>query len=209
MAASTSRLVATLNPSILWALGSTFGAAINDLLFKRFNRRPGSLGLFIAGTGLVWALLLLGMDGARVAAPNQLTLAYGIPAGLFSVTANILLICALAGMDASVGATIYRLNFIPVMCLAVPLLGEHLNAAKLGGLATAAAAVFLFARDGRQKKTANRARFSVARGERLYPACRNGDCLQTGAAARSRLRLVSLRQRPLLAGGRPSLGVVL
>ncbi|MDH7569567.1 MAG: hypothetical protein QHJ73_08280 [Armatimonadota bacterium] len=141
-----------MSASFFWALASTAGTSVNDLLFKRYIAGSGRVGVYFAGAGVVWSAVLLGMNGCRVLSPDRVTLLYGLVAGCFSVTANIALVRALARLDASIGVTIFRLNFVLVMWLAVPLLGEALSLPKLAGLAAAVLAVGLFAGNGRRER---------------------------------------------------------
>ncbi len=76
---------------------------------------------------------------------------YGLISGAVLIVANILLLEGFHGVDASVGSTIYRLNFVVVVFLAPFFLAEQLTLQKLGGVAFAVASVFLMSWSGNSK----------------------------------------------------------
>ena len=143
--------------AILFALCSLVFAALNDLTFKLYARKSRSRGLYMTMIGLVWAALLLlttrpGWDHW------QTTLTWGLVSGFFSVTANLLLIEAMAHSEVGICATIYRLNLVAVVIGAVLLFGEAMNTVKISGIAFAAMAVLLFANGGEKHAVPGRRR---------------------------------------------------
>jgi len=135
-----------LDPSLVFAFGSLLFAGVNDLVFKKQAMSGHGRGQYIALCGLVWmlvfALLALASGHNRIA-PSAVY--WGLIAGTFSVVGNYLLITSLRHLDASVGATIYRLNLVLAAMIAFLLLAEPLTPMKLIGLALAVVAIFLFA----------------------------------------------------------------
>ena len=72
--------------------------------------------------------------------------AFGLAAGILIAVSNTLLIESLTHIDVSLGSTIYRLNTIAVVALAVALLDEPLTGVKLAALALAVTAIVVLAR---------------------------------------------------------------
>jgi len=130
--------------SIIFAVSSMFSAGLNDLLFKRYVLKDRSKGIYIALIGLVWSCfyLVLGTLTGGMHFDSD-TLLYGFISGGVLLAANILLLEGFKGVDASVGSTIYRLNFMVVIVLAPIFLAEHLTLWKVVGLMFAIASVFL------------------------------------------------------------------
>ncbi len=130
---------------VLYALLSLFFAGLNDLVFKRYAAKSRSRGVMIFAVGLVWAglqgLLMLGNDAA--AGVQQITLAYGLMAGIALTLSNLLLIESLAHIEVSLGSTIYRLNTLGVVVLSVLFLQEPLGLFKTGGIACGLVAILL------------------------------------------------------------------
>ncbi len=136
----------SVDKSILFAFGSLLFAGMNDLVFKRQATSGHGRGQYMAIVGAVWTIVfvLLAITGGQTrVAPAAIT--WGLVAGIFSVLGNYLLIASLRRLDASVGATIYRLNLVVAAFLAIFLFGEPLTPRKIVGLALACVAVFLFA----------------------------------------------------------------
>ena len=121
-----------------------FSAGLNDLLFKRYVLKDRPKGLYIALIGLVWSCfyLVLGTLSRGIHFDNT-TLLYGLVSGGVLLAANIFLLEGFRGVDASVGSTIYRLNFMVVIVLAPIFLAEQLTLWKVAGLVFAATSVFL------------------------------------------------------------------
>jgi len=123
-----------------------FSAGLNDLLFKQYVSKDRPKGIYIALIGLVWSCfyLILGTLTKGIHFDNT-TLLYGLVSGGVLLAANTLLLEGFRGVDASVGSTIYRLNFMVVIFLAPIFLAEQLTLSKVGGLMFAVASVFLMA----------------------------------------------------------------
>jgi drug/metabolite transporter (DMT)-like permease len=121
-----------------------FSAGLNDLLFKQYVSKDRPKGIYIALIGLVWSCfyLVLGTLSGGIHFDNT-TLLYGLVSGGVLLAANIFLLEGFKGVDASVGSTIYRLNFMVVIVLAPIFLAEHLTLWKVVGLMFAIASVFL------------------------------------------------------------------
>lgn len=139
-----------MSAAVGFALLSLVCAGITDVVFKRYSAVARSRGLYVLGMGLVWGALQAGL---AVATSLHLRLdaqafAFGLAAGLLLAPANVFLIESLTHIDVSLGSTIYRLNTIAVVVLAVVLLDEQLTAIKLAGvLLGVAAIVLLYERD--------------------------------------------------------------
>ena len=130
--------------SAIFALGSMFCAGLNDLVFKQYVTRERSKGAYIALIGAIWALFFYAMGSVSGEMRfDHESVSYGLISGGVLIIANILLLEGFHGVDASVGSTIYRLNFVVVVFLAPFFLGEQLTLRKLGGVAFAIASVFL------------------------------------------------------------------
>lgn len=137
--------------SLIYALLSLIFAAANDVVFKRYAAKERSRGAYVFGIGLIWLLLQVptaiahGVEFPIAAA----TLGCGLLAGLFVTASNLLLLESLTHIDASLGSTIYRLNTLGVVVLAMLFLDEPLGVNKgLGVLAGIVAVFLLYRRDG-------------------------------------------------------------
>jgi uncharacterized membrane protein len=108
-----------------------------------YARKSRSRGSYVLIIGLVWTLAFA-LFVKRDFTLWQVTLFWGIVSGLFSVSANILLIEGMGHNDVGICATIYRLNLVVVVIGAFLLLGEAITLAKLFGLLFAVIAIFMF-----------------------------------------------------------------
>jgi len=129
---------------VLFALGSMFCAGLNDLIFKQYTARGRSRGAYIALIGAIWTLFFYVMGSLSGGLKfDSETVSYGLISGTVTIIANILLLEGFRGIDASVGSTIYRLNFVVVVFLAPFFFAEQMTLWKLGGLTLATSSVFL------------------------------------------------------------------
>lgn len=131
-------------PVIFFALLSMVCAAANDLIFKLYARRSGSIGAYLAVIGIVWAVVFLSCRPSFACLLDGPTMLWGIISGVFSIAANILFVKALAKEDMGICATIYRLNLVPAALLAFLLFKEPVTAPRLSAIAAGVAAVLLF-----------------------------------------------------------------
>lgn len=127
---------------IVYALCCLACAAVNDFIFKLFALKERSRGMFFSLIGIVWLatsfLLPYNFSNWRS------FLIWGVLSGLFSITANILLIESMALQSAGVCSTIYRLNLVPVALIATVVFDETLSLINWFGIAAAAGAVICF-----------------------------------------------------------------
>jgi len=142
--------------SVLFALGSMFCAGLNDLIFKQYVARDRSKGAYIALIGAIWALFfyIMGSLSGGLRFDHE-SVSFGLVSGTVTIIANILLLEGFRGVDASVGSTIYRLNFVVVVFLAPFFLAEQLTLRKLWGLAFATSSVFLMSWSSDSKPTSS------------------------------------------------------
>lgn len=130
---------------IIYALVSLSFAGVNDLVFKMYGNKTRSVGLFLIGVGAVWASFFAGLAVLRnTFFVSWSTVAVGSTAGILSACANILLIEGMKRSSAAIAATIYRLNLVFVVLLAVTFLGESMSLLRAAGTLLAVAAVTLF-----------------------------------------------------------------
>ena len=141
---------------VSYALLSLVFAAANDVVYKRYAAKDRSRGAYVFGIGLVWFFLQVPTAFARgVEFPlAAVTLGCGLAAGLMLTASNLLLLESLTHIDASLGSTIYRLNTMGVVVLALLFLDESLGIYKGLGIAAGILAVFLlYRRDGHGQTT--------------------------------------------------------
>ena len=142
--------------SVVFALGSMSCAGLNDLIFKQYVARDRPKGAYIALIGAIWALFFYAMGtclgGLRF---DHESVFYGLISGAVTIIANILLLEGFRGVDASVGSTIYRLNFVVVVFLAPFFLAEQVTLRKFWGLAFATSSVFLMSWSSDSKPTSS------------------------------------------------------
>ncbi len=131
-----------MQSAIAYAFLSLILTAVNDFVFKLFADKMHSRGGFICIIGVFWffALLLLPMKWNNL----QATIFWGVISGLLSVTANILLIEAMARQSAGLCSTMYRLNMVFVVIMAYFMLKESISIIQLFGIVSALAAVIVF-----------------------------------------------------------------
>jgi len=137
-----------LELAILFAILSLVFGGLNEVVFKRYSAVERSRGMMVFGIGIVWTALLIVDVTLRQEAFlfNRATWSFGLVAGISVAAANIMLLEALRHMEVSLGSTIYRLNTIAVVILAVVFLGESLSLLKLAGIALGVVAVLLLYR---------------------------------------------------------------
>jgi nitroreductase len=91
-----------------------FCAGLNDLVFKQYVTRERSKGAYIALIGAIWALFFYAMGsvsgGVRF---DHDSVFYGLISGAVTIIANILLLEAFRGVDASVKRQLEALLFKP------------------------------------------------------------------------------------------------
>lgn len=134
-----------MSAAVAFALLSLACAGVTDVVFKRYSAADRSRGLYVLGIGVAWTLLqsaIVGATGHGLELDAQ-TLGFGLAAGLLVALSNTLLIESLTHIDVGLGSTIYRLNTIGVVVLAVVLLDEPLTAIKLVGVILGVAAIVL------------------------------------------------------------------
>ena len=138
-----------MNLLVVFASASMFCAGLNDFVFKRYVSKNRPQGVYLALIGVFWSLIFLSAavfsGGLRF---DRNTLVYGLVCGFFSIAAQVFFLEGLRKIKASIGATIYRLNFVVVVILAPVFLHETLTVYKLAGIFLAIVAVFLLAGDG-------------------------------------------------------------
>ncbi len=144
--------------SIVYALLSLVFAAANDVVFKRYAAKDRSRGTYVFGIGLVWFSLQMSTVFAHgIEFPlATVTLGYGFVAGLFLTASNLLLLESLTHIEASLGSTLYRLNTMGVVVLALLFLDESLGVYKGIGITAGLLAVFLLYRREDQCHAAHR-----------------------------------------------------
>lgn len=134
-----------MSAAVAFALLSLACAGVTDVVFKCYSAADRSRGLYVLGIGVAWTLLqsaIVAATGHGLRLDAQ-TLGFGLAAGLLVALSNTLLIESLTHIDVGLGSTIYRLNTIGVVVLAVVLLDEPLTAIKLAGVLLGVAAIVL------------------------------------------------------------------
>ncbi len=129
--------------AFLWAIGNMMFAALNDLVFKCYARKPRSHGLFAAIIGVIWCITLLFLVKDPVT-NWRATLLWGAVSGVFSIGANLLMLDAMRKLDAGICATIYRLNLVPAVVMAAVLLDEKISLLQYCAIGCACMAVLAF-----------------------------------------------------------------
>ncbi|MFZ5556499.1 MAG: EamA family transporter [Pseudomonadota bacterium] len=132
-----------MSAGVGFALVSLAFAGVLDVVFKRYSRKDRSRGTYLLIAGAVWTALQLGMIAFRGidSKPAADAMLIAAAAGVVIALANILFIESLTHIHVSLAATIYRLNTIGVVVLAVAFLGEPLTPLKLLGVGLGAIAV--------------------------------------------------------------------
>ena len=136
-----------------------------DLVFKLYATKPRSRGMLIFGIGCVWAVLQLGymsFSSSPVSIDNT-TLGYGLTAAIFVTVSNILLVECMGHLPISMASTIYRLNTVPLVIIAVLFLGEDIDLWRALGIICGLITVFLLYQPthAREQTYSHYARFVV------------------------------------------------
>ena len=129
--------------AILYAFCCLGFAAVNDFVFKLYARKERSRGVFVFAVGIVYTLLVSLLPdwwGRSYLA----TLGWGLVCGIFSVVGNILLIESMSRLSAGMCSTVYRLNLLLVVPLALVFFKESLLWYQWIGIAAALLAVIAF-----------------------------------------------------------------
>ncbi len=130
---------------IVFALLSLAAAGCLDVTFRRFSLKERSRGMYVFGCGFVWLVLQLTyftITDAQIRL-DEVTILYGLLTGALLVSANILLIESLTGLDVSLGSMIYRLNTIGVVVISFVLLAEDVGFIKVLGIGIGIAAILI------------------------------------------------------------------
>ena len=131
--------------AIVFALLSLAAAGCLDVTFRRFSLKERSRGMYVFGCGFVWLVLQLTyftITDAQIRL-DEVTILYGLLTGALLVSANILLIESLTGLDVSLGSMIYRLNTIGVVVISFVLLAEDVGFIKVLGIGIGIAAILI------------------------------------------------------------------
>ncbi|MBW6512037.1 MAG: DMT family transporter [Desulfuromonadaceae bacterium] len=139
-----------ISTSVLYALLSLTCAGVNDVVFKRYAGKDRSRGVYVFGIGLIWLILQVAYAAIRGIefTLSDISLVYGLAAGVLLTGSNILLLESLSHIDASLGSTVYRLNTVGVVALSVLFLQESLGWFKVLGVVAGVGAVILLYRPG-------------------------------------------------------------
>jgi drug/metabolite transporter (DMT)-like permease len=122
--------------TISLALLCLLASGMLDLVFKIYVSKNGSRGLMIAGIAVIWGALQFTfmMKSGIVFSSDHATLFFGGLAALALTVSNIALLECLSKLPISVASTIYRLNTIPLVLMAVVFLGEGLDVYRILGV---------------------------------------------------------------------------
>ena len=125
-----------------------------DLVFKKYATKPRSRGMLIFGIGCVWLMMQLIFmyytDNAT--SFGNATLGYGIVAAIFLTASNILLLECMGHLPISMGSTIYRLNTVPLIIIAILVLGEEIDFMRALGIGCGLLTVFLLYQPSHKRK---------------------------------------------------------
>ena len=141
-----------MSAGVGYALLSLACAGVLDVVFGRYSGKRPVTAVYLIGIGIV---VVLGQTAAFAIARVPFAwdagaALWGTLAGAVLMWANALLIESLAGINVSLGSTIYRLNTIAVVVFAVAFLDEALTMPKSAGVLLGVLAVaLLYHRGGR------------------------------------------------------------
>ena len=141
-----------MSAGVGYALLSLLAAGVLDVVFARYSGTHRVTGAYLVAIGVV---VIVGQSIALTVARVPLAFdaggaLWGLFAGAVVMLANALLIESLAGINVSLGSTIYRLNTIAVVIFAVAFFREALTVPKLAGVPLGLVAVILlYQRGGR------------------------------------------------------------
>ncbi|MEJ7670504.1 MAG: EamA family transporter [Casimicrobiaceae bacterium] len=139
-----------MSDGVGYALLSLLAAGVLDVVFARYSGTHRVTSAYLVAIGVVVIVgqsLALAMARVPLAVDAAAAL-WAMFAGAVVMLANALLIESLAGINVSLGSTIYRLNTIAVVIFAVTFLREALTVAKLAGVLLGLMAVILLYQHG-------------------------------------------------------------
>ncbi len=133
------------NIALVLALSCLLVAGVLDIALKRYSSGARSAGVLIFGVGVVWMILHVASMWLRDVdfVFDQPTLIYGAVAAVCVTASNILLIESMARLPVSLASTVYRLNTVPLVLLAVLFLAEDLGWLEVAGVVMAIVAVLV------------------------------------------------------------------
>jgi len=124
--------------TLVFALLSMSCAAANDFVFKLYGRQRRPMGVYLAMIGIIWSLVFLVGRPFSNWLPNAATIQWGTISGIFSITANLLLVRAFTAMNTTRGGHLRQVD-TPLV-----LFDEKASFIRLTAIAAGAAAVILF-----------------------------------------------------------------
>ncbi len=113
--------------AITYAIACLLATGLLDLVFKLYSSAGYSRGLMMAGVGFIWACLqiLTMFAGNSAFSFDSTTILFGGFAAILLLASNLLLLECLGRLPVSIASTVYRLNTVPLVLMAVLLLGER------------------------------------------------------------------------------------
>lgn len=137
-----------MNISVLLAVAASFTNTWNDLLYRKISKGDEKKVLFFYGTAAGFSVLfafLWTMIIGKVIRTDTMTILYGLIAGVFSFFTYIFYLKSLGcGGNTSSVVTIFRLNSVPAILLAVVFLNETIDIRKGIAILLCLVCVFLF-----------------------------------------------------------------
>jgi len=139
-----------MSDGVGYALLSLLAAGVLDVVFARYSGTHRVTSAYLVAIGVV---VIVGQAIALAVARVPLAVdagaaLWGMFAGAVVMLANALLVKSLAGINVSLGSTIYRLNTIAVVIFAVAFLREAPTVPKLAGVLLGLIAVILLYQHG-------------------------------------------------------------
>ena len=123
-----------MNIAVILALASAVFNAGNDLVYRKasiISRKTGTMSFFLMASAAAAIIALIlniiksgGFAGLIFGMPDLL---YGSILGIVSFITYILYLASFSGENTSVSVTIFRMNLVPTILLAVIFMGESIS----------------------------------------------------------------------------------
>ena len=138
-----------MNKAVLFALAVVCVGAFNDLIYNKngiYNDKKGVFRFYLyasAFSALYCFIYIIIAYGKIELITNEII--YGVILGIVSFATYLLFLLSFDGINTSVSITIFRMNLVPGIILAMIFLGESLTLKRMAGITLCLLGMLMFA----------------------------------------------------------------
>lgn len=138
-----------MNKAVLFALVVVCVGALNDLIYNKngiYNDKRGVLRFYLYASAFsaLYCFIYIIIVYGKIELVNS-EIIYGIIIGIVSFATYLLFLLSFDGINTSVSITIFRMNLVPGIILAIIFLGEILTIKRTAGIALCLMGMLMFA----------------------------------------------------------------